>query len=92
MTQYHVEIEIRDKDGKLFRHPRGAGMFTGFKFIQEYRDYEAMEALMRLRHEELKMLMPENQFEITASVFNNISDTYMCMATFRGEENKFIQH
>lgn len=89
MEKYHIDLEIRDKNGKLFKHPRG-GMFTGFKFEQRYKSYEAMESQMRLMHEELKMLMPENQFCITASVFNSISDTYMTMAEFRGPEDKFI--
>jgi len=91
MTQYHIEIEIRDKDGKLFPHPRGHGNFTGFKFIQEYRDYEAMSALFKLMHEELKMLMPDNQFQINAYSFNSISTTFMCMASY-DEERGFLTY
>jgi hypothetical protein len=88
MTQFHIEIEIRDENGKLFPHPRGHGNFTGFKFIQEYRDYDAMGALFKLMHEELKMLMPKNQFNINAYSHNSISGTYMLMA-FYDEEMGF---
>lgn len=86
---YHIEIEIRDSNGKLFNHPI-SGMFTGFKYLHYYKDYVAMESHMRMQHMELKMLMPNNQFNITASVYNSIGYSYMQMAEFRGEENKFV--
>jgi hypothetical protein len=88
-NRYNVRLEIRNKEGKLFAHPR-AGNFTGFQYEHCYKSYEAMEALMRLQHEELKMLMPGNEFTISASVYNSISQTYMEMAEFRGKHNQFI--
>lgn len=87
---YSIDLEVRNEFGKLYPHPRDVGMFTGFKFEQRYANYKAMESQFRLMHEELKMLMPKNKFVITASLYNNISYTFMTMAEFRGEENQFI--
>lgn len=87
--QYNIDLEIRDKDEKLFRHPK-AGMFTGFKFFQEFKDYEHMEHAFRLMHDELKMLMPENTFYITASLHNSIGGSWSNMAALYGPEGRFV--
>lgn len=87
--QYSIKLEIRDKDEKLFNHPR-AGMFTGFQFFQEFKDYEHMEFAFRLMHEELKMLMPNNTFYITASLHNSIGQSWTQMASLYGPEGRFV--
>jgi hypothetical protein len=88
---YNIRLEIRNKDGKLFEHPR-AGMFTGFKFFNKFNSEDHMEHYFRSTYEELKMLMPENKFNFDASVFNSISGTWMCMYSFYGEEGRFVVH
>lgn len=89
---YRVSISVRNKEGKLFDHPR-TGMFTGFKFWEYYNDYVAMESEFKLLHEELKMLMPENNFSISASLpHDNFGTgvTYSQMAALYGNENRFV--
>lgn len=87
--QYNIHLEIRDRDQKLFKHPK-AGMFTGFKFFQEFKDYEHMEFAFRHMHDELKMLMPENTFYLTASLYNSIGDSWSDMASLYGPEDRFV--
>lgn len=92
LVLYHIAISIRDKDGKLVEHPRG-GMFTGFKFWQYYSNYQAMELDFKLIHEEFRMLMPDKQFTITASLsVDNFGTgkTYSKVAAWYGPEDRFV--
>lgn len=88
---YNINVEIRDKNHKMFQYPTGGGV-GDLKFLWEVRDEKHLEHLMQDMHKKLSIIMPENKINIEALVFNSISDTYMVMYSYYGSEQRFVKH
>ena len=88
---YNIEIEVRDENDKIIKDNRGF-KFTSISIDTSITDDKLLERQMYQLCETLKVWMPQNKINISASVFNTISGTWMIMYSYYGNEKRFIKH
>lgn len=91
MKQLFYSIEVRDKEGKLYKTSKGQKV-KGFKF-EEATNEEFIELTCIQTFLDYQAICKEgSQIDITVSCFNSFSMTYSVLYSFYGAENKFIKH
>ena len=92
---YSITVEVRDENGKIINSKVGIHIIkeTDIKFDFIVANERELEQRMRGISRTLKAWLPNNyQINISASVFNSISSTYMNMFSFYANENRFVKH
>jgi hypothetical protein len=88
--QYRINVEVRDINGKIIQDFEGNNR-PSFSFDLT-TDPIHMESHLTQLTITLKAYMPDRKINISASVLNTISNTYMVMYSYYGSENRFIKH
>jgi len=89
-TNYSVIVEVRDKDGKIFKNSNGNPQ-PDFKFDLNCTP-DKVEYHARTYARTLKAWMPENKLNISIHTFNEFTKTWPCDFSFYVEEDRFIEH
>lgn len=91
-TLYYYDIELRDKDGKLYVNPQGSKLASRtFQFTDETLE-EFVHLVCQRTAENYKTVCKEGtQVNIDVRTFNKFTETYPIAYSFYGEENKFIK-
>ena len=87
---YNIAIEVRDEQGKLIKDEAGNKAFD-IKLDLSIQP-KFLEVGMKKIGQSLKAWMPNNKVSLKARLYNSISETWMTMASFYADENKFIKH
>ena len=87
---YSITVEVKDSNGNVFINEKGNKVHD-FQFELSFSKDNA-ERFIRDLANRLKVFMPTNQIDISARWFSNISETYMLMYSFYGDEDRFIKH
>lgn len=92
-TLYYYDIELRDKEGKLYVNPRGNKITSrNFQFTDE-TPQEFIHLVCQRTADNYKAICKEGtDINIEVRSFNNITKTYPIAYSFYGAENKFIKH
>jgi hypothetical protein len=87
---YNIEVEVRDENGKAILDDKGNKQLS----IQFELSFTRDKAEHNLRHlaKSLVAWMPKNEINISASVPNEISGTYMTMFSLYVKEDRFVEH
>ena len=64
MKEYHITVEVKDKDYHSIKHPI-RGNIIELKFEWKVKDMEQLEYLMRRTHTDLLHLSPNTYFYIS---------------------------
>ena len=92
MKQLFYSIEVRDKEGKLYKTESGAKIID-FKFEDNRTDVEIVEAVCRKEFDNYLAVCKEgSQINIEVRYHNVFTKTYPLLYSFYGAENKFIKH
>jgi hypothetical protein len=86
---YHIEIEVRDANGKIIRDENGL-KYISIQMDFNYSNVSLLEREMIKIGKALRVWMPQNNIEIKASHFNTISGTWMY--SYYANEKRFITH
>lgn len=94
MTTYNYNVELRDKDGKLYIGSKGNKLTSNtFRFTDNTDNENLIELICRDTFDNYKAICKEGtNINIDVMVFNTISNTFMLLYSFYGAENKFIKH
>jgi multidrug efflux pump subunit AcrB len=87
---YNIEVEVRDENGKAILDDKGNKQLSVQFELSFTRD--KAEHNLRQLVKSLKAWMPNNEINISASVFNEISGTYMNMFSLYVNEDRFVSH
>lgn len=90
MEKYNVTIEARTKDFKLLRDDDGNNQ-SQLSFDIKINSGSEEKYLNQLA-KTLKTWLPVNQLIIELSIYNNISQSYMCMYSLYVNTNQFVKH
>ena len=90
MENYKVTIEARTKDFKLLRDDDGNNQ-SQLSFDIKINSGSEEKYLNQLA-KTLKTWLPVNQLIIELSIYNNISQSYMCMYSLYVNTNQFVKH
>jgi hypothetical protein len=95
--KYHIYVQVRDENGKIIK-----GLSTDKSTINPKPNIQfeltvvreqQLEAKMKQIASTLRAWIPSGyEINIEASVENTISQTFMTMYSFYGEENRFVKH
>lgn len=92
-TVFAIDVEIRNILGKIISNDAGHNS-TGLKFEFEVMEgehkYKELENKMRRFYKDLRIFLPFEKINISASVHNSIGGTWMEMAALYGEEDRFV--
>lgn len=89
--KYFINAEIRDTNLKVIVGAEGKRVF-GFKLESVNIESKDLEKHLTNTYKDLQVLMPNHKINVDASVLNGISGTYMVMASYYGEEKRFVKH
>ncbi len=87
---YRIRVDVRDENGKPILDKEGNKQ-PNIQFELSFTPDKAEHNLRDLS-KSLKAWMPNNKINISASVLNNISNTYMHMFSLYVEEDRFVKH
>ena len=94
--KYYIEIEIRNQDGSVIRDEEGNKVLSlnhTTSLTAEGEDMtETVKAMFDYEYRKLRAFMPTHKINISASVFNTISGSFMLMYSFYGDEKRFVKH
>ena len=88
---YKIRISVRDEYHNSIKDSDGLKVL-GVQVQLEAEDYGELEVKMKSLCNDLQVWMPTHTIDIYASLYNSISDTYMNMASYYGEEKRFVTH
>ncbi len=93
MKQLFYSIEVRDKEGKLYKNSNGNIVTNTFKFEDTEQDENLVHLICKHTFENYQAICKEgSQINITVSYFNSFSSSYSLLYSFYGAENKFVKH
>lgn len=87
---YLITVEVKDSNGNVFKDKEGNKVHD-ISFELSFSKDNAERILTDLANK-MKLFMPTNQIEISARWFSDMSETYMLMYSFYGNENRFVKH
>lgn len=87
---YNIEVEVRDENGKAILDLRGNKQLS-VQFELSFTRDKAEHSLRQIA-KSLRAWMPTNEINISASVPNEISGTYMTMFSLYANEDRFVEH
>lgn len=92
-TKYYYDIELRDKEDKLYVNPRGNKMTSRtFQFTDETQK-EFIHLVCQRTAENYKTVCKEGTtVNIDVRTFNKLTNSYPITYSFYSAENKFIEH
>jgi len=88
---YSIEAEIRTADHQLIKTQNNIAV-TGIDLESVSLMRDNMERYLQIQHTKLQALMPTHRINLTASVHNSISGTFMVMFSYYGDEKRFVKH
>lgn len=91
---YHYNIELRDKDGQLYKDHKGNKLSSNtFSFTDDTDNEKVIELICRDTFDNYKAICKEGtDINIDVRVFNENTRTYVLYYSFYGAENKFIKY
>lgn len=93
MKTLRYNIEIRDKDDKLYLTSTGAKVRNAFFFEETNSDETLIHLTCIHTFESYKAICKEgSEINIEVSYHDSISNTSPVLYSFYGAENKFIKH
>jgi len=92
-TTYYYDIELRDKDDKLYVNPRGNNMVSRtFQFTDDTQE-EFIHLVCQRTAENYKTVCKEGtEVNIEVRTLDKISNTYPTAYSFYSAENRFVKH
>lgn len=91
-----MTVEVRDENRKIIEGPSSVNSNmikeTDIKFELVAENYTILEHKMRDLGRTLKAWMPKYHISIGAFLLNEGTKTYSNMASFYGDENRFVIH
>ena len=88
----YYRIEIRDKDFNLYKDKNG-NQVTKFEFEGNEKDENLVHLICESVFNKYLAVCKEGSIiMIEVRYFDTISETYPCLYSFYGDENKFIKH
>lgn len=92
MKKLHYTVEIRDKEGKLYKDSRGLNVI-GFDFEEIETDAMTVQTICQYNFRKYQAVCKEgSEINIEVRYFNTDTKTYPLLYSFYGAENKFIKH
>ena len=93
METYYYDVELRDKDGKLYQNSHGMKL-TSNKFSFSHKtDIDFIELVCQTTADNYKTVCKEGtEINISVRTFNELTKTYPLAYSFYAGENKFIKH
>jgi len=90
--RFHIEIKVRDKNGKIFRNEKGVKA-TSIDVEATVYTWVNLEWILKNLCRNIKTISPKgSDVNLSANIYNSISQTWMNMASYYGNENRFIKH
>lgn len=87
-----ISLQVRDKDNKIFETENGIKV-TEINFEKTVHTWEQLEYQMKILNKSFNAITPkDSKINLFANVFNSISNTFMCMASYYGSEERFVKH
>lgn len=93
--QYFITVEVRNENGEIIENQIGIHTIKEkeINFEISAKDSSDLEYRVRQIARTIKSWLPKDyEINITASVYNSISNTYMTMHSFYVNEDRFISH
>lgn len=91
-TLYYYDIELRDKDGKLYESSRGKITSRTFQFTDETQE-EFIHLVCQRTAENYKAVCKEGtDVNIEVRTYSDLTKTYPIVYSFYGAENKFVKY
>ena len=92
METYQVEIQIRKKGGLIPMDSDG-NKVPSIKMEKSANTLSDLESILKRLHKDFEAITPERAF-INIEVYspNHISGTWMNMASYYGNEERFVTH
>ena len=90
MTTYNVRLRIEDANGKrVERHAEG--YVSDVKYQMYVHNIDVLGERMKAKHDEIMLTLP-NDYKVFLSAlrYNSISNTWMEMAAYYGDEKRFV--
>lgn len=92
MKKLYYTVEVRDKEGKLYKDSRGFKV-TGFNFQDDEQDENLIHLICQHTFRDYQAVCKEDSgINIDVRYFHEITKTYPLLYSFYGAENKFIKH
>lgn len=86
------DIEITDSKGKLYKTCKGKSA-TKFTFTDDSENEDVINLICQYTYDDYKAVCKKgSQINIEVKSFNTISNTFMVLYSFYGDENKFVKH
>jgi hypothetical protein len=86
------KVELRDKDGKLYRNSKGHITDKTFDFSDCESDENLIHMICRHTAESYETICKDGtQVNIDVMVLNEISKTYMTLYSYYGKEKRFVK-
>jgi hypothetical protein len=89
---YNIIADVRDVDGSLIINRVKGNKITELRLAPVTCGREELETIITPLYHNLQSLMPNMDISLYALVKNDISGTWMTMASFYGSEDRFIKH
>jgi len=92
MKQLFYSIEVRDKEGKLYKNSKYLKVLS-FEFEDTEQDENLVNLICQHTFADYQAICKEgSQINITVRYFNNFTRNYPLLYSFYGENKKFIKH
>lgn len=92
-TKYYYNIELRDKDGKLYINSNGNKLASRtFQFTDETEEHFIHLVCQRTADNYKTVCKEGTEVNIEVRTLDKISNTYPVSYSFYSAENKFIKH
>lgn len=88
---FKIKVLIRDKNGKIYLDSKGIKL-PSIDFEISVVTWEQLEYQLQGYYRAFKVLKPEAKITLEAGIYNSISYTIMNMASYYGNERKFVKH
>jgi hypothetical protein len=92
---YRINVDIRDSEGKVIRDKNGKKVLgldweATLHYGEHATEEEVLKRYLTIEGNKLQTLMPEKKIEVYASVFSEISNTFLVTGIYYISENRLI--
>jgi hypothetical protein len=92
MTTYNVSVRIVDGNGKRIEKHQDE-FVSDIRYQMYVHNIDVLSARMKEKHNEIMLTLPkDHKVFLSARKYNEISGTWMEMASYYGGENRFVIH
>lgn len=90
MRTYNVTLRIEDENGKRVEKHQDE-FVSQIRYVMYVHNIDVLSARMKEKHDEIMLTLPKGYVVfLSALTYNSISDTWMEMAAYYGNEKRFV--